>query len=144
MDELAGVFLNQVIERCGEKLTLSPEEVSSGRVQTADDALAAGLIADLAALEDLTRDLYKDRPLHIYSTTPSVAEQLGVAQMLFRPGQRGHLRRFRVSRSSSSVTRSASFHVCWCSANLRASRTKSAWSGFSVSLTPPSWRSRSR
>lgn len=84
MDELAGVFLNQVIERCGEKLTLSPEEVSSGRVQTADDALAAGLIADLAALEDLTRDLYKDRPLHIYSTTPSVAEQLGVAQMLFR------------------------------------------------------------
>lgn len=82
VDELANVFLNEVMERRGEKLTLSPEEVSSGRVWTADDALAAGLIDDVAVLEDLKRDLYKDRPLHIYSTKPSVAEQLGVAQML--------------------------------------------------------------
>lgn len=81
VNAMAQEFLSEVVEARGEKIKLPEQEVASGRVWTSEDALAAGLIDQVAVIEDLKRERFKDKPLFWYSTKPSIAEQMGLTQL---------------------------------------------------------------
>jgi protease-4 len=78
--DLGRQFLGEVVTLRGDRLKADPEQLFSGRVWRADDAMALGLIDGIASLEDLKRDRFKDINLHRYDTKPSIAEQLGLTQ----------------------------------------------------------------
>lgn len=82
VNTMANEFLDEVVAARGKRLVLPATEVASGRVWTAEEAHAAGLIDQVAVIEDLKRTRFRDRPLHWYTTKPSIAEQMGLTQLV--------------------------------------------------------------
>jgi protease-4 len=78
------LFLSQVQAARGDALKLPAEEVSSGRVWTAEQALEAGLIDEIAVLEDLKQSKFEGRKIHRYETKPSLVESMGLAEVLYQ------------------------------------------------------------
>lgn len=78
--DLADVFYADVLDARSDKLKVDQETLFSGRVWTADQALAYGLIDEVATLEDLERTRFVGLKIHRYSSKPTMLEQMGVAQ----------------------------------------------------------------
>lgn len=75
-------FLHEVQKARGEALRLPADEVFSGRVWTAEQALEAGLIDEIAVLEELKQTRFRGQKIHRYETKPSLVKSMGLAQLL--------------------------------------------------------------
>lgn len=80
--DLGKTFLADVQQSRGDAIKISGEELFSGRVWTADEALQIGLIDQIAVLEELKHTRFKDKKIHLYRTKPSIAETMGLTQMV--------------------------------------------------------------
>jgi len=77
-------FLSEVQKARGPALKLPEDEVFSGRVWTADQALSAGLIDEIAVLEELKESRFSGKKMHRYETKPSLVESMGLAQLVYQ------------------------------------------------------------
>ncbi len=75
-------FLAEVQQARGDALKLPTDEVFSGRVWTAEQALDAGLIDQIAVLEELKQTKFEGRKLHRYETKPSLVETMGLTELV--------------------------------------------------------------
>lgn len=75
-------FLGEVKRTRGKRLKIDDELLFSGRVWTADEALAYGLIDKVGVLEDLKNDRFKDASIHDYKQKSSFAESMGMKSVV--------------------------------------------------------------
>lgn len=77
VDDMGQVFLKEVLKDRKGKLKIETAELYSGKVWTAEQALAYGLIDAIATREELVQTEFKGLDIHDYETKSSFAEGLG-------------------------------------------------------------------
>lgn len=82
VSEVGQVFLEDVLATRGEKITLGRDELYSGRLWTAGNAKAGGLVDEIAVLEDLTATVFKGMRVHRYRTKRSLVDDIGLKEMV--------------------------------------------------------------
>lgn len=75
-------FLAEVYAQRGDRLKAPKEDVFTGRIWTAPDAMAMGLIDRVATLEELQRTDFKDLKLHEYKPKTPFAKGLGFSTLI--------------------------------------------------------------
>lgn len=76
--QVAGEFYEQLQAARGEKLKGGRDELMSGRIWTAQDAMALGLVDEIAVLEDLKLTRYKDKRIYQYRAKSSFMTDMGL------------------------------------------------------------------
>lgn len=79
---VADQFVADVLTAREGKLHIDTELLASGRVWTAPEAHAYGLIDDIATLESLSATRFAGKKIHRYKTKPTMLEQMGVHHMV--------------------------------------------------------------
>lgn len=79
VDKIADGFYRQLLDARGKKITGDRNLLLSGRIWTAEDAKALGLVDEIAVLEDLKRTRFKDRRIFQYRQKPSFMADMGMA-----------------------------------------------------------------
>lgn len=80
--EMGDLFLEDVKKARGDKLKMDMKEIYSGKVWSSEQALEAGLIDEIAVMEDLKNTLFKDLKVHKYETKKSIAEGIGLTSLV--------------------------------------------------------------
>lgn len=76
--DLGQTFLEDVLATRGERITMPIEELYSGRLWTATQAKAGGLIDEIAVLEDLAASEFDGMRIHRYRTKRSFVDGIGL------------------------------------------------------------------
>jgi len=81
VDESARIFAGQVTASRGDRLKLDTPDLFSGRVWLADEALAIGLIDQVAVMDELMVERFPGLPTHTYRPTKTVGELINLKSM---------------------------------------------------------------
>lgn len=76
--QVAGEFYGQLQAARGTKLKGSREQLMSGRIWTAQDAMELGLVDEIAVLEDLKLTRFKDKRIYQYRAKSSFMTDMGL------------------------------------------------------------------
>jgi protease-4 len=79
---VADQFVADVQAARSGKLTIATEQLASGRVWTATEAQAFGLVDNIATLEGLVATRFAGQKIHRYTTKPTFLQQLGMEAMV--------------------------------------------------------------
>lgn len=78
---LGRTFLDEVYARRQDKLKIAKEDLFSGRIWTAEDALKIGLIDEIGTLESLSANEWKDLKVQRYVVKSGIARGMGFKNM---------------------------------------------------------------